>query len=224
MPISTRQEAEALIKRWQNQNLSDYNVKALEYPDGLRVREDLQNYVAFYINTRDKASNGIQNNPAEHYLSEDQQKIVNRLNNSGTKITQDAIAETRNTIYDNLEYLVPAAATATAIGMGVKLKNIPAVLLTTAAATLGVSLSKESIADLPLFSNGSTSRLKNVITLHISEKPVVSYGVNYANKDLGALAGLLVQGSAFESLKEAAKNPEVQSRIIAELAIIPSLK
>jgi len=224
MPINSSQEAEALIKRWKNQNLSDYNVKAMEYPDGLRVKEDLQNYVAFYINTRDKASNGIQNNPAEHYLSEDQQKIVNQLNNSGTKITQDAIAATGKTIYDNVELVTAAAATATAIGMGVKIKNIPAALLTGVAATLGVSLSKESIASLPLFSNGSTSRLKNVITLHISEKPVVSYGVNYANKDLGALAGLLLQGSAFESLEAAATNPEVQSRIIAELAKIPSLK
>ena len=54
------QDLENTIKRdWINQNLTDYNVGALEYPDGLRTKPDLQNYVAFYINTRDKSKGGI---------------------------------------------------------------------------------------------------------------------------------------------------------------------
>jgi hypothetical protein len=59
----------------------------------------------------------------------------------------------------------------------------------------------------------------------VSEKPAVKYGVNYTNKDMGLLTGLLVQGTAGGSLKNALlDSPEVQARLLTELTKIPSLK
>ena len=42
----------------KNQFSSIYNVQAFEYPTGLRTKEDLQHYVAFFINVREKSSLG----------------------------------------------------------------------------------------------------------------------------------------------------------------------
>ena len=48
-------EIEKRIEReFENKTLKGYRVGAIEYPDGLRTKPDLQNYVAFFINTRDK--------------------------------------------------------------------------------------------------------------------------------------------------------------------------
>ena len=44
----------------------------------------------------------------------------------------------------------------------------------------------------------TTYRISDVINLYVDGPPTVRYGMNYANKDLGTLAGLL-SGSAFDS-------------------------
>jgi hypothetical protein len=123
--------------------------------------------------------------------------------------------------------------------MGLKVKDTAALIATATASGLivggisipGTDYKIPGIVDminnqnLSLFKSGKTSRLKDIITLHISEKPVVSYGVNYTNRDIGVLAGLLVQGSATASgVLGSFANPEFQSRGLVELAKIPQLK
>ena len=48
-----------LDRKYQNQNdlRGNYNIGTLEYPEGLRDKPDLQHYVAFFINVRDKTTN-----------------------------------------------------------------------------------------------------------------------------------------------------------------------
>ena len=65
---------EYITKNFKNQYLTDYKVGALEYPDGLREKPDLQNYVAFFINTRDKAKTGKNFEGKEHFVSDAKQK------------------------------------------------------------------------------------------------------------------------------------------------------
>ena len=225
--VSTQEEAN---QKWKNQNGSDYNISALEYPDGLRVKPDLQNYVAFYINTRDKATGG-RGNPqsVDYYVSDAEQKKVNKLNTGqntvSARLSQQDILGAGQTLRNNSGILAAGLATAAAIGMGVKLKQAPLTAVGIGAFALGVQeLVNSTLSNLPAFASGSTSRLKEVVTLHISEKPVVRYGVNYTSRDLGVLAGLLVQGSAMGSLTAAIESPEVKARLVAELARVPSIK
>jgi hypothetical protein len=227
---------------WKNQNGFDYRIGTLEYPDGLRKYPDLQNYVAFYINTRDKATGGKSKN-SSHYVSAATQAKEDALNNPAAKLNQNDINKTAKYLGENAGAIVGLTIGLGGVLMGVKVKNLPA-LATTAglgyAVVEGVSIPETPLTpemtlpglkdliknkNLSLFQSGSTSRLKDVVTLHISEKPVVSYGVNYTNRDIGALAGVLIQGSAKESVfKAIGSDGEFQSRLLAEVARIPQLK
>jgi hypothetical protein len=224
------QDLENTIKRdWINQNLTDYNVDALEYPDGLRTKPDLQNYVAFYINTRDKSKGGNNDkNPerAEYYLSPAKQKEINTAySQSSSRLAQEQIQQGGQNVLDNAGLLAAGATAAVLIGTGGKIKDWKSTAAKAGAAGV-TALAVSEIAqklNLAPFKNGTTSRLTDVVTLHISEKPVVHYGVNYTNKDIGAIAGMLIQGSAKTKL-ENITDPEMQSRFLAELTKIPQLK
>jgi hypothetical protein len=202
----------------------------------------LQNYVAFYINTRDKAAGGKNNNP-NNYVSNERQQAENAINNFSSKFSQDDITNTANYLGKNAGAIVGLTIGLGGILMGVKVEKLPALVAAGALGyavvegidipetpfTKGFSLPglKDLVKEknLTLFQSGATSRLKDVITLHISEKTVVTYGVNYTNRDIGALAGLLIQGSAKESVFNAiGTDKEFQSRLLAEVAKIPQLK
>ena len=232
-------EQTAANQRWKNLNGSDYKIGTLEYPSGLRTQPDLQNYVAFYINTRDKATGG-KGNPknVDYYISDAEQQKADIQNNLGPKFNQNDIGKAGKFLAENAGKGVAAAIGLGGVLMGVKVRDLPA--LTGTAITAGVVVGGVGIPgteykipglvdvinnqNYSLFKSGKTSRLKDIVTLHISEKPVVSYGVNYTNRDIGVLAGLLVQGSATGSMENAFKNPEFQSRGLVELAKIPQLK
>ena len=221
-PTPTLEQAN---QRWKNQNGSDYEIGTFEYPEGLRVYPDLQNYVAFYINTRDKSKGGRGNTQnVDHYVSDQTQAVANKLNNSASKLKQTDIQSAGKNLSDNTATIAGLGVLAIAAGMGVKVKNLPATLVGATAVGAAAYFLKEHLKDSPAFQSGSTSRLKDVITLHMSEKPVVRYGVNYTSRDLGLLTGLLSQGSAIGSLKDVIQSPEVQARLVTELVKIPSLK
>jgi hypothetical protein len=217
---------EKIKKDFVNQYLTDYKVGALEYPDGLRTKPDLQNYVAFFINTRDKGKTGKNKQQPEYFVSDKQQKEINAINDNGSRLTLDAINEGGQNLLDNAGKIAALTAAAVSIGNGSRIKDWKSVLIKTAGAGLVGTAVSEIVQQLELgdsFSLGSTSRLKDVITLHVSEKPVVQYGVNYTNKDIGAIAGMLIQGSN-KSLLESMEDPEFRSRALAEIAKIPQLK
>jgi hypothetical protein len=216
---------------FQNQNsyLSEYRIGTLEYPEGLRQNPDLQHWVAFYINTRDKSIGG--NKPSSSYTSttnpnyvdKKEQDRVNLLNNSGSKLSQDAIQSAVAFTGENAGKLAAGVSFITSIGMGSKILGA-----TAKAAAVGVGarvlVEVTKNLNLPNFASGSTSRLKDVITLHIEERPSVKYGINYADTDMGLLTGLLVEGSAAATagtLKGAL--PEMQARFIRSLLKVPVL-
>jgi len=214
-----------ITKNFKNQYLTDYNVGALEYPEGLREKPDLQNYVAFFINTRDKAKTGKNNEQRSFFVSDAKQKEINALNNRGSRLAQDQIFSGGQNVLDNAGTIAAGTAAAVAIGSGSKVRDWKGLVLKTiGAGVAGAAISEIVQAiDLPAFKSGSTSRLTDVITLHVSEKPVVQYGVNYTNKDIGAIAGILIQSSAKTKL-ESLGDAETRARALAEIAKIPTLK
>jgi len=226
MEVIRGKEIEDKIKRdFGNQSLKDYRVGALEYPDGLRTKPDLQNYVAFFINSRDKTRTGKNEQKQRYLVSEKEQKKINIINDSGSRLTQSKIEQGGQNLLDNAGTIAAGTAAAVAIGSGSRIKDLVSLGLKTAGAGLAGAAVAELVQklDLELFKSGSTSRLVDVITLHISEKPVVQYGVNYTNKDIGAIAGILIQASAKTKL-EAIEDAETQARAFAEIAKIPQLK
>jgi hypothetical protein len=216
---------EYITNNFKNQSLQEYNVKTLEYPDGLRTKPDLQNYVAFFINTRDKGTGGKNEQNVNYYVSKAEQDKINALNNSGSRLTQNNIQEGGQNLLENAGKIAGLVTLGASIGSGSRIKDWKSTLLKTAGAGFLATGISEIVQELnfSIFKSGSTSRLKDVITLHVSEKPVVQYGVNYTNKDIGAIAGMLIQGSN-KSLFENMKDDQFRARAFAEVAKIPQLK
>ena len=216
---------EYITKNFKNQYLTDYNVGALEYPDGLREKPDLQNYVAFFINARDKAKTGKNFEQRQFFVSDAKQKEINALNDSGSRLAQDQIRKGGQNVLDNAGTIAALTTAAVSIGSGSRVKDWKSLLAKTVGAGLVGAAVSEIVQQIELkgFESGSTSRLTDVITLHVSEKPVVQYGVNYTNRDIGAIAGMLIQGSAGTKL-ENINDSEMRARFLAEIAKIPQLK
>jgi len=213
-----------------------YRIGTYEYPEDLRKRPDLQHYVAFYINVRDKSTRGKNKNP-NNYFSEKSGEAgrIDALRNNGAPLSIENLNSGLSDVLKVAEGAVVATvAYKTLKGLNSRLVNKKdAVIgaLGAGAVTLGaIEGGKELLefmrggGDLPAFSPGNTSRLKDVITLHLSEKPVVKYQTNYTDRELGSLAGLFVQGSAQNTYAQASKNPEYQAAFLASLAKVPTLK
>ena len=228
--------------KWAMQDPSTrgYSIGTHEYPDGLRVKEDLQHYVAFYINVRDKAmpSKGIQQselvknstpgtNTSIGTAGVTEQQNLDIQNSGSSRIsTQDAKAAL-TTVGNNAGKIAGIGTLIAGIGLGSGLKSIGGTVVKAAAAGILARTAVKMLdrLNLPDLAEGSTSRVKEVITLHVEERPSVKYGTNYTDKELGTLTGLLVQGSAAAAagkLKSVEK--EIQARFISELVKLPSLR
>lgn len=200
-------------------DLNKYSVGDFQYPIGLGTTPDLQHTVAFYINVRGKSKYDTGNR---------MNGIVPENNTSG--ITS---AEAGST----LTKLGGVIGTVGVAGLGV---NTLAALAKSKGKTplqKGAAVGKElqSSKNLALLSSGAVGaaltgaqlnsflkpdnkqRLKDVITLHLQERPSVKYGINYQNVDLGAIEGFLGKmGSATDTA-------EAGAYAMAEIARLPSV-
>lgn len=222
-----------------------YNVGTYEYPEGLRVKPDLQHYVAFYINVREKSSEGKRainygdfgEEPRAFKPSEEEAKRVAAQRNSASNLSQNDLQKGADNVLDNLGYLTAAGIVGKSAfdlirqAQGGNLSPIKAaatagkaaILAPVLGAAVQVGANAVKSLQIPAFAFGTTARLKDVITLHLEERPVVKYGTNYTEKELGVLTGLVVQGSAKETLS-GADYSEGLARLISEVAKLPSLK
>ena len=205
-----------------------YKIGTLEYPEDLRKRPDLQHYVAFYINVRDKRTGGATQNPDAYFEKSSQEaKRIDALNGTN-RITENDAKKAGKVLKDNAGTIAAAGTVIAGIGMGTRLTEIPALAGKAIGAGLAARIAVKMLdkLNLPDFAAGTTSRLKEVITLHVEDRPSVRYGVNYNDRELGSLTGLLVQGSIAASMPGGLKGiaPELQARAISELIKLPSLK
>lgn len=210
----------------------EYQIGTLEFPIGLRQKPDMQHYVAFYINVRDKSTKGKVAKEKNYIVSNNEQARLDAIERSN--FSQQAIEKARENIKDNAGYVVGAltvgALTKSMLGktstVGDLIKAAGFGLAGGLATGIIVDKSLEFLNKREEFASGKTSRLKEVITLHVSERPAVKYGTNYTNKDMGLLTGLMVQGSAKGSLKEAVSGAgmEIGAALLTQLAKVPSLK
>ena len=227
---SIRKKYEA---EYKNQYLNPYNIGTYEYPEGLRVKPDLQHYVAFYINVREKSeiSNSRRNRDYEDYFVDEQtQKEIDAIaaQRRTGRITQSDV-EAGVQVAKNYAGRIVAGTTLLGAGLTSGIRGAGRALIPATAAGLATSVLTNMIdeANFQAFKSGRTVRLKDVITLNIEERPTVRYGVNYTNSDVAGLLGLggiFIQGSAAVTSKNLQNaTPEIQARFLSELARIPSL-
>ena len=219
--------------QYKNQYLGPYRIGTYEYPEGLRVKPDLQHYVAFFINVREKSTLATVTNKNKDYLVDEKTQLeLDALEQQRGRVTGRISQQSAEAAVQTAkEYAGRIVAGATLIGAGLTsgLKGIVKGVIpaTLAGAATSVVTNMIDQAKFDAFKSGRTKRLKDVITLNIEERPSVKYGVNYTNSDVSGLLGLggiFVQGSA--SLATGgltAAAPEIQARFLTELSRIPSL-
>ncbi|NBO99970.1 MAG: hypothetical protein EBU90_07545 [Proteobacteria bacterium] len=199
----------------------NYNVETFSYPSGLGQDPDLQHYVAFFINKRGKSQVEFQNfNKDFRSIS----PVGSGATNTRLTEEQAGVALTGTVIAAGA--LAAASAVAATKG-GAILKKSTA--LEKAGAALGSAALAAGILEAakssPSLKPDTKRRISEVVTLHIEDRPSVKYGVNYQDKELGALTGFLAGvGSATKSIEEGLSfGGEAFARIAAEVARIPSL-
>ena len=171
----------------------DFGVRDFSYPDGISVDDDKQHYIQFYINVRGNS------------------KFNTKTSRDGFKqqLLEDVkVGQGQNRIDPNLAerqtkagfFLAGAAAGATAGGFADLLGGnkgrgaLQTVKNTLTGGAVGL-LAGKGLEKLDVLKADVPKRLKDVITLHIQDRPSVNYSVQYQEDELGLGAGLAAGGS-----------------------------
>jgi len=198
-----------------------YNVNQHTYPSGVGKSPDLQHYVAFFVNIRGKSKfiQSYQTNDVKVSSS-----INNRTNNIDLQFSGEGTVKKLGTVTAGAGIFGAIAGGYNASGGARNRgKEAAATGLKTAAIVGGQAAAVVSLATLsPNLKPDNRSRLKDVITLHLEERPSVKYGINYQDKDMGILGGFLTDNS---SLSQSLSNDggELGSAFALNVAKIPSI-
>lgn len=199
-----------------------YTVNALKYPDNLG-NDDLQHFVQFSINTRDKSQfkydvvdNAIVNNTGSARLDPEVAGRAFDLALTGVI----AVGVTKALGIGKL-----AKAALSTGGLGAKTAKA---LVGSAAALGSAEAANQAIGAIrkstDILKPNFMRRLKTVIALHMEERPSVRYSMEYSNKDLGVLAGLLGQSSTLTgALTDLVASPEGRAAVAMSAARIPEI-
>ena len=212
-------------------NINNYLIGAYSYPDGLGNSDDLKHYITFSINVRGKTK--------FNYVTAGQAPA----SVAGSRRNNIDLSKTGSIINDNQSGLVFGAGLLLGVGAaykqikgkagsstnkiagaaeqaGTTLTKYAAVSAAAAAAVtaIGVDLTKAG----SILSPDKTYRLKDTITLHVQERPTVTYGINYQDKDMGILGGLLTGDASMSDLSNGNAG-EFSTAAALQIAKIPSL-
>ena len=188
-----------------------YTVGTLSYPDGLGVAPDLQHYVTFFINVRGKSK-----------FVTDKQILGDVKYNNTASTTRNSLNPESNTsraLYGGSVAIGTGLALKAAgkllgissqgkpgiISIAQKVGTGAGVLVAGVATGLAIDQTLGAGGDSLTLKKDQTKRLKDVITLHMQERPSVSYGINYQDKDLGILGGLLGSDSDLSNSTQAGR-------------------
>ena len=195
------QDTIEFLSSFKNKGTGKYNIKNLSYPENLGNNPDVQHYVAFFVNVRGKSkfNKQVGVNGGNQKILEDVKVGVgqNRLDPNKTGQQTGAAG------------LVAGAQIGGAASLlsGVLEGKLSFTELLSAAAkaliggAAGLATIK-GVEKLGLIESDTLKRISDVITLHIQDKPSTSYNVNYQDKEIGTLGGLLAGGSSMTDATE----------------------
>lgn len=205
-----------------NPPASKYDINVLRFPNTLGTDPSLQHYVSFFINVRGKSKFN-------------QNRLFRVVSNKEAQLSSDQLASATT----GITTIAGAAVGASLASMSLKkiagaAKNTGAKIADTgvkvAGAVVGAGIGGEigkAVNSSNLLKPDVSERISDVITLHLEEKPSVKYSAQYANKDLGTLAGFLGQtggGDLLDIIKTGGQmSGELASAALMTLAKLPSM-
>jgi len=198
-----------------------YDVVGYHYPDGVGVNKDLLHYVQFFIAVRGKSK----------FKKTGRYQTTGEISNTDAYTRRDNSNSGAKTAAAAAIGLVVGGAVASSVkgiipnvGGSASFKAGRALALTMAAGIpagiVGFETAKSAISGL---TDDRKARLKSVITLAMQERPTVSYGVNYQDKDMGILGGFLTGKTSISDTIGSNAGGEIAQSIGLEFAKIPSI-
>ncbi len=193
-----------------------FNISSYSYPSDLGSL-DLRHYVTFEINVRGKSKFNTGN-----------RQFIVQGNPDAAGLTNKELS----TAATNLGAVAGIAA-GSAIGIGISEKFAVKVGKTGAAkaaakvtgavvgGAAGGGVVAAAINFNSLLQSDTKYRISDVIALHLDGPPTVKYGMNYANKDLGLLAGL-AGGGVIDTLFSLDAISEAGAAAVTAFAKLPS--
>ena len=206
-------------------NKDKFNVKVTQYPSDLETAPNLQHYVLFNINVRGKSKFNVE---------ERQFEVKRNLNSANLSPDEMASPVIRGVTYVAAGAAAGVAVTslvskaADAFGLSGAGKKGPAaksrqasvnVVSKVAGAGFGVAVGA-TMAASDLLKKDTTYRISDAIALYVDGPPSVKYSMNYANKELGTLLGVL-SGSVFDGQGGLSAGAEAGAAIGASFAKLP---
>lgn len=214
-------------ERFRSYNNTKYNWNAYSYPENLGRNPDLRHYVAFFINVREKSK------------SENRYDTFDKNEVPILRTTKKPTAENYGVALPKVLALQTALTVAGiqkvgSISNATKGKNpreaaanvVKSVLTFIFTGLATKEISDAALRQINILGINNFSRLKDVITLHIEDRPTVKYGMNYTEKDLGVLAGFFAsfasQSESWQNTLNSSFGAEALALGAIQLAKIPS--
>jgi len=177
---------------------SKFNINVLQYPSDLGSQDNLH-YIEFGINVRGKSE-----------FDKTKRLFEVRRNPDAGNLSQEQIGTVATTAGSVAAGVVAGGITKTILGKfgrtgavaGNKTLGTTKAADTAIAAGVGIGVglaTGAAISANKLLKPDTSFRISDVIALYVDGPPTVKYGMNYANKELGTLAGI-VSGGLVESL------------------------
>lgn len=186
-----------------------YNVEKLQYPLYVGSEDDLQHYMVFFINIRDKSKWFSQSKTTEvtpmgqnRLTSQGQVSAGTKALGAGIGLSLAGLA-----LQNNNKTVVDKVIKIGALGIG---------------AGVGAEVTNIINEKTGFFEPSKMGRLDTAIMLAVNEKPSVHYGVGYEGKDLGTLMGYLAGGVGATDMLHNQRNAELARAIALNVANIPS--
>jgi len=210
------------VKQYQNK----WTVGSLNYPDGLGIKDDLKHVVNFYINVRGKSK--FVKNGQYTTVGDVGQNNLNNTRRSSRVLTATEAVERAGILAFGGSVVGGVAAAASKLfgGSGATAVGQAAAkgALAVGAIALGtVAVKVAAERGISILEPDQTKRLNTVISLHVQERPAVTYGINYQDKDMGILGGFLSGDTSASSTVGDGDTGSFAVAAALQLAKIPSL-
>ena len=207
-----------------------YTVGTHSYPDGLGSFSDLLHSVTFFINKRSKSKfeydtnnkvipSGIAGSSRNNLDLKD--PILGTVTGAAVAFGAVGVGQAGVAVVKNLFGI--STKNATPRTPATRGASFVGALTKTALFAAGEEIAKDALQNTKVLSTDKTQRLTQVISLHMQERPSVSYGINYQDKDLGLLGGFLGADKNVSDDIKTERNDGLITSLAMQLAKIPSI-
>jgi hypothetical protein len=198
---------------------TDYSVGTYSYPTGLGTNPDLQHYVAFFINVRGKSKFKESYNTYQNAVNSTRRSDQEGLNSQEAFNKAQALVAGGSVVSGIVK---AAEAISSRGGYGAAKAGVASAAKTFAAGQAAIAITAGTL-NTSILQNDKKFRLKDVITLAMQERPTVTYGVNYQDKDMGVLGGFLTSDTSLTDSVTGPAGGELGAAVGLQIAKIPSI-